>query len=512
MATPIVSVTMDQPTTQPIQLGQAGENNATIIQWADVLPQWQEDYGEGTVQLINQRSGESTAYPVAITVDGTTINWLVTSTDSAIPGAGLCDLQYVVNDVLAKSILYRTIVSRSISSGTAPSPGSDWITEGMQQITQAQADAVEAVEQAGQAQIDAIQALDVYTKTESDARYAPIASALTVSGTGDNSATLSPTIPWYMQGLTLYGKTTQDGAPSQENPVPLVSPGNGGQIGVDFVAANLLPLQMSTTTANGFTVNVSQDQAIDVQESTATSSNSNSIVKNLVLYPGTYTLSAWCTSSTNASVTVLKLPDYSIVKVMQISDYAYTTFTLDEESSLAVGIKGASGETIALAGGKIMISAGTDTPEWLPYQAQPFIIQTPNGLPGIPVTTGGNYTDSTGQQYISNILDFSIGLETIALAQIDSYNGEEIPGAYMSTTGSLTTGATVLYALSTPTTQPIDAETMAAYQALQSYSGTTNIICQGVGIQATALANANQLISTLTQRITALETAGGTTA
>lgn len=38
--------------------------------------------------------------------------------------------------------------------------------------------------------------------------------------------------------------------------------------------------------------------------------------------------------------------------------------------------------------------------------SQTLTINTPNGLCGIPVDTGGNYTDSTGQQWICDEIDF----------------------------------------------------------------------------------------------------------
>lgn len=37
-------------------------------------------------------------------------------------------------------------------------------------------------------------------------------------------------------------------------------------------------------------------------------------------------------------------------------------------------------------------------------------INTPNGLCGIPVDTGGNYTDSTGQQWVCDEIDFERGV------------------------------------------------------------------------------------------------------
>ena len=42
-------------------------------------------------------------------------------------------------------------------------------------------------------------------------------------------------------------------------------------------------------------------------------------------------------------------------------------------------------------------------------QSQTLPISTPNGLPGIPVTSGGNYTDEDGQQWVCDEIDFARG-------------------------------------------------------------------------------------------------------
>lgn len=120
-----------------------------------------------------------------------------------------------------------------------------------------------------------------------------------------------------------------------------------------------------------------------------------------------------------------------------------------------------------------MVNIGDTAQPYHPYQSQSLTLSTPNGLPGIPVESGGDFTDGTGQQLICNYRDYGAGLDTIAVAEIASYNGENITTPYMSSTGALTTGARVLYALPEPTTQPIPAEDMTAYRALQTYSGTT---------------------------------------
>ena len=45
-----------------------------------------------------------------------------------------------------------------------------------------------------------------------------------------------------------------------------------------------------------------------------------------------------------------------------------------------------------------------------PYKpAQTLTLPTPNSLLGIPISTGGNYTDSNGQQWICNEIDFGRG-------------------------------------------------------------------------------------------------------
>lgn len=42
-------------------------------------------------------------------------------------------------------------------------------------------------------------------------------------------------------------------------------------------------------------------------------------------------------------------------------------------------------------------------------QSQTLTVSTPGGLPGIPVASGGNYTDAGGQQWICNEVDFDRG-------------------------------------------------------------------------------------------------------
>lgn len=57
----------------------------------------------------------------------------------------------------------------------------------------------------------------------------------------------------------------------------------------------------------------------------------------------------------------------------------------------------------------VQIEKGTEATSYEPYKQSITTIPLPNGLPGIPVTTGGNYTDENGQQYICDEIDFARG-------------------------------------------------------------------------------------------------------
>lgn len=64
-----------------------------------------------------------------------------------------------------------------------------------------------------------------------------------------------------------------------------------------------------------------------------------------------------------------------------------------------------------------------DTPgEYEPYTKQTLTVTTPNGLPAVPVESGGNYTDASGQQWVSDYIDFERGkyVSLVLLARVES--------------------------------------------------------------------------------------------
>lgn len=51
-------------------------------------------------------------------------------------------------------------------------------------------------------------------------------------------------------------------------------------------------------------------------------------------------------------------------------------------------------------------------------ESQTLTLQTPNALPGIPVTSGGNYTDENGQQWVCDEVDLSRGVRVQRITKI----------------------------------------------------------------------------------------------
>lgn len=71
---------------------------------------------------------------------------------------------------------------------------------------------------------------------------------------------------------------------------------------------------------------------------------------------------------------------------------------------------------------------------WEPYSLTTASLPTPNGLPGIKVSSGGNYTDENGQQWICDTIDLAAGTYTKRCG-VATLNGSENWYASASVTG-----------------------------------------------------------------------------
>jgi hypothetical protein len=108
-----------------LMLGRCGENEARQIRF-DI--DWLiETYGEGVATLVHERPKDVAPYIVPIEQTEHEVVWTVTDGDTTYPGTGRCEIRWVVGEVLAKTVTYRTEILHSITGDTViPEPLQSW--------------------------------------------------------------------------------------------------------------------------------------------------------------------------------------------------------------------------------------------------------------------------------------------------------------------------------------------------------------------------------------------------
>lgn len=95
---------------------------------------------------------------------------------------------------------------------------------------------------------------DATTKNYVDgevAKAAPVSIMPIPEVEGQNLITVNDSVEWPLQDLKIYGKSTQNGTPSPENPVPIVSAGDDGSIALTVSNGASLSQSMTIATPNG---------------------------------------------------------------------------------------------------------------------------------------------------------------------------------------------------------------------------------------------------------------------
>lgn len=211
-------------------------------------------------------------------------------------------------------------------------------------------------------------------------------------------------------GLTVYGKSTQGGTPTPDNPVPIVSAGDGGSIAVKVTGKNLFPTQYGQKTS--LLHYNAQSGQWDFESVSGRLENIRIIdpkAGTFVLNAGTYTFS--CPDAKN--VALIGLSDVqnenSWKLITSVNPNESKTFSI--QTSLKIGCFFIPADKTLSGYVKIQLELGSTVTTYSPYREQLLALPTPNGLPGIPVTSGGNYTDSTGQQWICDEVDLERGVK-----------------------------------------------------------------------------------------------------
>lgn len=196
-------------------------------------------------------------------------------------------------------------------------------------------------------------------------------------------------------GLSVYGKSTQDGTPTPDAPVPIVSAGDGGSVAVKVTGKNLLNPCVDahvTVTSEGLIL----DGTIP-----------NHIMITIPLLAGTYTFGDFTQK--------VFVHSYINKQDSNIKDVCTRVITATDQVMLYIA-KGTYSKELV----KPYIVPGEAAPQsYEPYREQLLTLPTPNGLPGIPVTSGGNYTDPQGQQWVCDEVDLERGVKVQRVNVVD---------------------------------------------------------------------------------------------
>ncbi len=233
-----------------------------------------------------------------------------------------------------------------------------------------------------------------------------------------------------LRGIIVYGKTTQNGTPSPENPT-LESVGDSGSVGVTVKNNNLISLPYSDGvdyTANGLTFVDNKDGSVTVN-GTATAETFFALThanNPLRLPKGKIHISGMPSGTYGGSLR----PQFwfrNSNNTIRGSAYAEgKTFDIPEADDYYLAIDIVAGNTLSNFVIKPMVNFGeTALPFESPINCQTLNIQTPNGLPGIPVSSGGNWTDADGQQYLSSYRDYGRDVDVHLIGFADKDSGWE---------------------------------------------------------------------------------------
>ena len=139
-------------------------------------------------------------------------------------------------------------------------------------------------------------------------------------------------------------------------------------------------------------------------------------------------------------------------------------------------------------GGTITVTIGDGADE-----RQTITMQTPNGLPSIPVTSGGNYTDPAGRQWVCDEVDLE---RRVKVQRVDK-------AAFDSTKTLVEQNAI----LATPVETPLTPAELTAYKALTTYAPNTVVqASDGAGVKLDYQRDVNIMIKNLEDAIASMTT------
>lgn len=204
-----------------------------------------------------------------------------------------------------------------------------------------------------------------------------------------------------LDGLKLLGKSTQNGTPTPEAPLPLENAGADGAVTLRITGRNLYDYTRSTLAKR---VNISSGSLDDI-------ANEQTASDFIRVKPSTaYTLNFSYLSGAAYGMAFYDSGKRFLSGIKQSAGEANSTtpfgFTTPEKCAY-LRFTTSPG---ALEIEKVMLWEGNAVIPFEPYTLQTVTVSAPDDLRGIPVSTGGSYTDENGQQWICDEIDIGRGV------------------------------------------------------------------------------------------------------
>ena len=277
----------------------------------------------------------------------------------------------------------------------------DAVTDAQDTATQAvqaeQASATTAVKKAGaevltsipedyQTTVQKVKELDAQ-KVETDEAISAVKARqnIIVGSEIGNPISVDDAFPAPLCGLTVYGRSTQDGTPTPDAPVPIVSAGDGGSVVVKVTGKNRMPPNLEYQEFVECFVKKNTPITL-VFKGDLVSQGGN------ILFFDENNNQYWFGIDAGKA-------EHHITYPVDVTKFQYLLANMASEN--------------------VCLTWNASSPDYEPYREQLLTLPTPTGLPGIPVTSGGNYTDSTGRQWVCDEVDLTRGVRVQRVNAVD---------------------------------------------------------------------------------------------
>ena len=259
---------------------------------------------------------------------------------------------------------------------------------------------------------------DVATKAYVD--YICQGSKIVQSSLG-NLLTLDDSANAPLQGLTLYGRSEKAGDSALDSPNAIVSLGEEDGITIGVFGRNLIDPtdQEAWQSRNGGEVEILGNGKVQVSGVTGYSGAFIQLSEEIItlLKSRVCRYSGTIVSQENNEAVVIVQVEVTTPDGIKYYTAGGTSFIMPPDAtgavlSLLVNNRGQSLDTSNTCVFKdIGLYLGDSVYPWDSYHPLQFVTYSaPNGLPGIPVESGGNYMDENGQQWVCDEVDFGRGV------------------------------------------------------------------------------------------------------